>query len=219
MSTPQAIFTVHAPDLDRLPLHDAEATLRALVEPFGATVAVHRESVDVVGNDAFKYNVGNTVYRSCSPTSKERVCVELLGVGDRYHDPSRDPDEVWWDVQVISVDGDNVHIDARRWVPDDADFIGLVRAELAKTDDLDPQQVLRVKEVVFDTTEYDNGFFFDGSATVVFTDDSRQTCVDLSGLDSFLSDLSAEYAPLGRQAQLRVNLHTNTLDTEDYGFY
>ena len=148
MST-QAIFTVDAPDLDLLPLRDAEAALRAFVEPLGAIVTLRREE---------------------------------------------------------AVEG----------ITDD-EFIALVRAELITSEDLEPDQVSQVREVVFSTTEYDNGYFFDGSAIVLFNDGSRQDWVDLTGLDSFLSDLSAEYAPLGSQAQLTVNLQTNTVDADTIG--
>jgi hypothetical protein len=70
--------------------------------------------------------------------------------------------------------------------------------------------------IVFDTWEWDNGYFLTGSNAIAYFDDGDHAPVDFdaSSVDDVLTDL---YGPCGSHAALGVDLRERVLEFDDYG--
>lgn len=97
-------------------------------------------------------------------------------------------------------------------VSDDDLVTAVLEALEAALDDDDP----RPSNAVFTTSEWDNGYFFDTSPTVTFTDGTKEQ-VEVDDVRDVLTDYGSRYS-LGSSAELRVDLAFSTVEFDEYGF-
>lgn len=101
-------------------------------------------------------------------------------------------------------------------------FVGFVRAALA-----DKEMAEEIREaggapikVVWPTSEWDNGWFFDQYSGKVTLDNGETLELDLGDSAEFeelLSDQSSLSQPLGKHAELILDLRDGSLTAEMYG--
>lgn len=131
-------------------------------------------------------------------------------------------------VAVINALGETIGLDDVE-VPFDWEsvLVDAIRAQLAKPEwqpetdggteplfDYGP----RPTHVLIETSEWDNGWFYENYGTVIYSDGSTANPdqLDLTGAEEAITEIASDNFPLGSQAGLLIDLATGTVDADDY---
>lgn len=118
-------------------------------------------------------------------------------------------DAGWWIVGDKALEYMTVDVQPEALVSDDSFIEGIRRLLIAG-------EYEDVAKVVFCTSEWDNGFFFENSAAVILKSGERDEPLDCDSLSDEITEYSTHYAPIGSSSQLVVDIEKNIVDGDVY---